>query len=260
VPLWRSVRDKWTIAWLAIRVRRDPLPFVRRIAAGLPAYLRSRAVRLDGARALDAGTGGGAVPEALAAAGARPLAVDLDDHRRPDLRGATFVLARAERLPFRNDAFDLVVSSNVLEHVADAKALVQELARVCRPGGFVYLSWTTWYSPLGGHEMSPFHYLGPRLGMRAYRLVWRRPPRWNVPGSTLFPVHVGAVLRLLRTVPLRITDVAPRYWPSLRFLARIPGVREVAMWNCAILLQKPGVMPASAGPNPASTPGTPPGS
>jgi hypothetical protein len=35
-----------------------------------------------------------------------------------------------------------------------------------------------------------------------------------------------------------LSDVAPRYWPSLRFLARIPGLREVAMWNCVVLIKK----------------------
>jgi len=40
-----------------------------------------------------------------------------------------------------------------------------------------------------------------------------------------------------------VLDVAPRYWPSLRILARIPGVREVAMWNCVILMRRRGCDP-----------------
>jgi len=36
-----------------------------------------------------------------------------------------------------------------------------------------------------------------------------------------------------------VVDVAPRYWPSLRFLARVPWLREVALWNCVIVLRKP---------------------
>jgi hypothetical protein len=35
-----------------------------------------------------------------------------------------------------------------------------------------------------------------------------------------------------------VRDVAPRYWPSLRFLGHVPGLREVALWNCVILLEK----------------------
>jgi SAM-dependent methyltransferase len=237
--------EMWCIFRLALRVRRDPVPFIRRVSAGMVRHLRARGVVLEGVRTLDAGTGGGAVPEALAAAGARVVALDVQDHRNAALVRTPFVRGRADRLPFRKGAFGLVTSSNVLEHVPDARAMVAELLRVCAPGGAVVLSWTTWYSPIGGHELSPFHYLGPRLGTRAYRMVRRRDPPWNVPGQTLFPVHVGTVLRLLRASPqARIRDVAPRYWPWARFLARVPGLREVAMWNCVIILEPA----AEAGP------------
>src|SRR6266700_2024506 len=47
-----------------------------------------------------------------------------------------------------------------LEHVPDPMGLAEEMIRVTRPGGLVYLSYTNWYSPWGGHEMSPWHYLG----------------------------------------------------------------------------------------------------
>jgi hypothetical protein len=116
--------------------------------------------------------------------------------------------------------------------------MIHELIRVCRPGGHVYLSWTNWLSPWGGHEMTPLHYLGPRLGSRAYTALHARPPE-NMPGETLFVLHVGTVLRAVRRLPdVRLVDVVPRYWPSLRFLSRMPGVREVALWNCVLLLRR----------------------
>jgi SAM-dependent methyltransferase len=173
-------------------------------------------------------------------------------------------VARAEALPFADGSFDLVSSSNVLEHAADRWGMVGELVRVCRPGGHVFLSWTNWLSPFGGHEWSPFHYLGPRLGPRAYRWLRGRPPPTTPPGRNLFVVHVGEVLRALGRTDLQIVDVAPRYWPRLAFLARIPGVREVALWNCAILIRRPpegpGVLLGSGGgdrrwPGGASPPG-----
>ncbi len=222
---------------LAVRARREPLPYARAVSALVTRYIGSRGVGFAG-RWLDVGAGGGALGEALRAAGAaRVTAVDVTDRRLSELHLPAFVIGSGAALPFGDRTFDGVASSNVLEHVADGARLIDEMVRVCRPGGVIYLSWTNWYSPLGGHEWSPFHYLGERWGPRAYALVRRRPPAWNVPGRTLFPVHVGEVLRLVRKRRVRIVDVAPRYWPSARWIGRIPGLREVAMWNCVILMQ-----------------------
>jgi SAM-dependent methyltransferase len=70
------------------------------------------------------------------------------------------VLADGYWLPVRDGCADICFSSNVLEHVADPIGLIGEMIRVTRPGGLIYLSFTNWYSPWGGHEMSPWHYLG----------------------------------------------------------------------------------------------------
>src|SRR4051794_37483641 len=54
---------------------------------------------------------------------------------RADLRQANL-----ESLPFEDAAFDLVLSSQVIEHVVDAPAAARELARVTRTGGRLVIS------------------------------------------------------------------------------------------------------------------------
>jgi len=44
------------------------------------------------------------------------------------------------RLPVAGGRFDAVVCKDVLEHVADARPVVREIARVLRPGGRVFVS------------------------------------------------------------------------------------------------------------------------
>lgn len=227
---------------LARTHRRDPMPYSRAVASLVPRYLRGRGVVLDG-RWLDVGSGQGAMPVVLGEAGATAVGLDVADRRVPGARSLPFVVGSGDRLPFAAGAFDGVISSNVLEHAPDTWGLVREALRVTRPGGVVFLSWTNWYSPIGGHEWSPFHYLGPRLGPGIYRFLFGRPPPWNLPGRTLFPVHVGPVLRGIRELDVEVIDVAPRYWPRWRFLARIPLVRELALWNCVVLLRVPVVTP-----------------
>ncbi len=238
--MWRTLR-------LAFDHRQDRLAFGRAVSALSVRYLRYRGVPIEGGRWLDVGTGVGALPEALGGAGARVTSLDIRDQRDSRAEADPFVLGSGDRLPFRGEVFDGVSSANVLEHVADPWAVIDELIRVCRPAGALYVSWTNWYSPFGGHDWSPFHYAGTRLGPRLYRAVRGKDPM-HLPGRTLFPVHVGTVIRGLADRPVQVLDVAPRYWPQLHSLARVPGLREVALWNCVILMRK---LPAGSAPRPA---------
>lgn len=51
-----------------------------------------------------------------------------------------FIQGNGYRLPFADASFDKVVCSEVLEHVPDYTALIQELIRVLKPGGRLALS------------------------------------------------------------------------------------------------------------------------
>ena len=66
--------------------------------------------------------------------GVDPTSALLAAARRRDLRGA-YLKAMAERLPFRDETFDLVVSYLSLIDIPDIQSAVPEMARVLRPGG-----------------------------------------------------------------------------------------------------------------------------
>ncbi len=58
---------------------------------------------------------------------------------------AKFTAGSAETLPFPDASFDMVMSVRMLQHMPDQKKVIQEMARVCRPGGRVVLiSYNTW--------------------------------------------------------------------------------------------------------------------
>ena len=44
-----------------------------------------------------------------------------------------------EPFPFEDDQFDLVVASHIIEHVSNPIELFAECARVCKPGGYIYV-------------------------------------------------------------------------------------------------------------------------
>ncbi len=93
----------------------------------------------SGARVLDAGCGSGALLSDLSRLGS-VAAVDPNPPAVEHARGrgiGDVSLAGVEALPFGDGEFDLVTCLDVLEHVADDRAALRELARVTRPGGFL---------------------------------------------------------------------------------------------------------------------------
>ncbi len=46
----------------------------------------------------------------------------------------------SERMPFRNQRFDFVMSVNMIEHLDDVPAALREMRRVCRDGGKIVVS------------------------------------------------------------------------------------------------------------------------
>jgi SAM-dependent methyltransferase len=196
---------------------------------------------LGGRTVVDVGGGGGWFTAAFRARGANCYLFE-PDRAELGLRAAGpagAVVADGYWLPVRDGGADVTFSSNVLEHVPDPMGLIEEMIRVTRPGGLVYLSYCNWYSPWGGHEMSPWHYLGPGYAERRYVRRHRRQPKHEC-GVNLFPVHVGPVLRALRGRPdVEIVEARPRYYPRwCRLLVRLPGVREVATWNLMLIMRR----------------------
>jgi len=54
--------------------------------------------------------------------------------------GGVDLLADIHKLPFADGSVDGVICTYVLEHVADARACIDEIARVVKPGGYVYVT------------------------------------------------------------------------------------------------------------------------
>ncbi len=101
-----------------------------------------------GMRVLDAGCGGGRhLCEAFRRPGIDVAGVDLNWEDLCKSRGflglfdhepkGNWIVSRADvtALPFSDGAFDVVLCSEVLEHVEDDRRAVRELVRVLKPGG-----------------------------------------------------------------------------------------------------------------------------
>jgi SAM-dependent methyltransferase len=167
---------------------------------------RAAGDRLQG-RVLDDGCGVGEylarlATTARAAHGAeidRPRAVQALARSRP----ATVVCAAGEHLPYASAAFDLVLSHEVLEHVADDRAALAEITRVIVPGGRLVL-----FVPNRGY---PFETHGVfwrgRYTFGNIPLVNYLPRRWRDRLAPHVRVYTAGDLgRLLSGLPVAVVE------------------------------------------------------
>ncbi len=102
---------------------------------------------VQGLTIADIGCGTGRQTVAMAASGANVTAVDFSvgmmskARAKPEAANVKFVqqdLARG--LPFASQAFDRVTCCLVLDHIIDLTSVLGDMARICRPTGFVLIS------------------------------------------------------------------------------------------------------------------------
>lgn len=218
---------------------KDDATFYQFQAADAIRWIEKQGVELRPAtRVLDLGCGHGIFGAALLQRGCAVEFSDEDNCLLPEIPRPVFKQLNIDREPLsRLGRYDLVICSNVLEHLADPAAFIRSIPSVLTPGGRMYLSWTNWLSPWGGHEFSPFHYLGAKRGHLVFdRLTGRQ--RKHTPFVNLFPTHIGKILAQIRDQPgLTIRKAAPRYYSELAPLVQIPIVREFLTWNVALLIE-----------------------
>lgn len=178
-------------------------------------------VDLVGVRLLDAGCGTGRFSERADRRGARVTSLDIGPMllRRTRQRCATApTCGDITRLPFASGAFDIVISSECIEHTPDPRSAVGEIIRVCRPGGLAVITcpnWTwRWSCAVAGV-----------LGIRPYQGLenwpgWFELRRWvREQGGTceistgihLFPFVIGGTQPLLHRLDRLGRTFGPLY-------------------------------------------------
>ncbi|WP_235433274.1 MULTISPECIES: class I SAM-dependent methyltransferase [Protofrankia] len=218
----------------------DPAGFYSLLAADSVHQL-SRFTTLAGSLVLDVGGGPGYFRSAFQQAGAHYVWVepDISELSAGGIVEPGRVLGSALDMPFATASVDICYSSNVLEHVPDPWRMCEEMVRVTRPGGVIFLSFTNWLSPWGGHETAPWHYLGGHRAARRYERRTGTPPK-NRYGSSLFAVSVADALAWAHGHHgIDVVAAMPRYLPAwTRPILRVPGVREVVTWNLAMVFRR----------------------
>ncbi len=194
--------------------------------------LMRRFVRLEAARVLVDGCGIGMYVEAIRAFTSEVHGLDIEEAylREAQARGLRLlVAAAAEALPYPDNTFDVVLSHEVIEHVADDRRAVAEMVRVLRPGGRILLFCPNRWFPFETHG----HYWRGRYHFGNTPLINYLPdPLRNRLAPHVRAYSGRALRRLFAGLPVRIvyhTRIFPAFDRIARRHPRLGGLlRRVA--------------------------------
>lgn len=154
---------------------------------------------------LDLGCGSALVADRISDLHARYVGLDFPEHhmrytaeRFADVESSLdvgFVRGDGEKMPFADGSFDVVVMSEVIEHLLRPELAVWEIARVLKPGGtFVMTTNNASEVPLRSPLSHPLAWLEKALGARRPGLISLRPWIWPWPvDAELLPPGSPAV-------------------------------------------------------------------
>ena len=139
----------------------DDYDLGRRVEVLVEEFLRGD---LKGKLVLDAGCGVGGLTRALVAKGARVIALDIGPRLAAETRArcrCEAVVGTLDALGFASNSFDVVFSTEAIEHTPDPERSVVELYRVVKPGGQLALTTPNrlWQAPVRAAS---------RVGLRPY--------------------------------------------------------------------------------------------
>jgi len=186
----------------------NPYDLERRLDVIFDRLLQGRT--LSGLRVLDVGCGTGPFSLAAQQRGASIVSLDigLELLRVARAKGVTrTVAADAARLPFADGRFDVVLSSECVEHTTNPEQCVAEMLRVLRPDGILVLTcpnrlWRWSAVAASALRIRPYQGLENWPG-------WRTLERWVRAHGGRVTTHLG-----LHLFPF----VLPVTWPLLRRL------------------------------------------
>jgi ubiquinone/menaquinone biosynthesis C-methylase UbiE len=201
---------------------------------------------------LDAGCGDGRFLAAVARRPNRParlVGCDISERILQTARetvareGATaeFVRANLEALPFADEAFDRVLSVQVIEHLLDPPAGIAELARVLQRGGTLVLS-----TDNSRNHVSRVLNLPRTVLVRALRIRGRRTkvsfPHTSFTREEVMSAVESSGLAIVHEETFRFHLDGVSAAPVQRLLNAIDDVSPVHGWGdiLAVVARKPG--------------------
>jgi len=191
----------------------------------LEMIVRAAGERLNGCT-LENGCGVGMYVEKLGALGGHVTGLEYDFERAAEARRLSerILNAAGEALPFAGRSFDLVLSHEVLEHVADDRQAVAEMLRTLKPGGRAVIFCPNRGYPFETHGI----YWKGRYHFGNKLFVNYLPRRWRDKLAPHVRVYSGHDLqKLFDGLPVRFIERTIIFGAYDNIIARFGGLGRV---------------------------------
>ncbi|OGD93046.1 hypothetical protein A2697_01930 [Candidatus Curtissbacteria bacterium RIFCSPHIGHO2_01_FULL_41_44] len=146
----------------------------------------------------------------------------------------------ADKIPFGNNEFDLVICRGVLEHIPTEKQQqsLNEMFRVTKKGGYSYILVPMWFNLKAGHHLAPFHLLPFESAKFLRRMIFRNKICGNsFADENLYKTTFSKTLRMISESKFKVITTKDTHF-RLHFLTKIPLLREVLVPDVAFILKK----------------------
>lgn len=159
----------------------------------------------DSIKVLDVGCGEGGISIAFAKKGVEQYGIDIDSERIERIKvrvkeenvKVTLLVADALKMPFISDYFDVVICNDVIEHVPSSEHLIEEIDRVLKPNGYLYLQ--------APNRISPYQFI--------------KDCHYGLFGITLLPRNISKYYVTEIRKKSKTYDVY--YFPTYRYLKKV---------------------------------------
>jgi len=158
---------------------------------------------------LDLGGNKGGLRRAMEERGYQYINLDVRDFGN----GEPSIISDAHSLPFQNEALDLVVSKDTLEHFIDPWGVVKEVHRALKDGGH-FIIWVPFMHAFHGDDFYRYSPLGLKHLLQGFELVVFDSPLW------VFTVVGGAAIEALKRIHLGFAEQPIKHlcgWLDHRF-------------------------------------------
>lgn len=147
----------------------------------------------------------------------------------------------SDLLTYKGKPVDVIFCASVIEHIDKSKQpkFIEQIAVNLKQGGYLYLNFPPFNSPIGGHACAPFHYLPDKLAFLLARTIKKYPINsyQTMYGDYgLSKTNINEIITMLQGHGFKLLAIKSRYMPEWYY--KMFSLNNLFNWNAEFYCTK----------------------